>query len=305
MIDSPKKKLGAKRGTWCSILLVVSAVISGVVAIMLLRLYMGHKNTLLILTCYAWLTMLSTGLGSIPFYFFTDMSSKWVGISNAMAAGMMIAASVGMVTEGYLEDPVFTHVNGDGGSVLEIASSPAKLVAGCLLGVAFMFVVDCALGDHDFEFQHLRGATARKALLILAAMTFHSVAEGIAIGVSFASTKRNLGFVISSALGVHNVPEGLTVCLALVPKGVAPSDGTLWSIFSSFPQPFIALPVFLFVEQFVPYVSLGLGFAAGAMTTVAIKELIPEALTEISVPLAFSVFTLSGLAMGAFQIYFH
>ena len=78
------------------------------------------------------------------------------------------------------------------------------------LGVVFMFLVDWLLGDHDLEFHHLRGATARKALLILAAMTFHSVAEGIAIGVSF-SGQGNLGFVISSALGVHNVPEGLTV----------------------------------------------------------------------------------------------
>ena len=73
-----------------------------------------------------------------------------------------------------------------------------------------MFVVDRWLGDDDLQFHHLRGADARKALLILSAMTFHSVAEGIAIGVSF-STQGNLGFVISSALAVHNIPEGLTV----------------------------------------------------------------------------------------------
>ena len=188
-------------------------------------------------------------------------------ILTAMAAGMMIAASIALVVEGYLESPFSAETDG-------WKSAPVRLAAGCLvrsrnacllcpscrpiqvanlhimlqLGVAFMFLVDWALGDHDLQFHHLRGATARKALLILAAMTFHSVAEGIAIGVSF-SGEGNLGFVISSALGVHNVPEGLTVrvrnvtclnahtgrpqvCLALVPQGVAPTDGTLWSIFS-------------------------------------------------------------------------
>lgn len=285
-----------KSGTCCSTLLVVSAIISGIGALILLRLNIGDQNTLLILMCYSWLTMLSTGIGSLPFYFFTDLSSIWIGLSNAMAAGMMIAASIALVVEGYLESSFSAETDG-------WKSAPVRLTAGCVLGVAFMFLVDWALGDHDLQFHHLRGATARKALLILAAMTFHSVAEGIAIGVSF-SGQGNLGFVISSALGVHNVPEGLTVCLALVPQGVAPTDGTLWSIFSSFPQPLLAVPVFLFVENFLLVVAVGLGFAAGAMTTVAVKELIPEALEVTSKPVTFGVALLSGIAMAAFQMYF-
>ena len=32
--------------------------------------------------CYSWLTMLSTGIGSLPFYFFTDLGSIWIGLSN-------------------------------------------------------------------------------------------------------------------------------------------------------------------------------------------------------------------------------
>lgn len=291
----------ANNASRCSILLVILLAISGVAALMMLRLNIGRQNTPLLLICYSWLTMLSTGLGSLPFYFFAELSSVWIGISNAMAAGMMIAASIGLVVEGYLEDPLSSEGSADG--LLGWASGPARLAGGCLLGVAFMFCVDRALGDSSLEFHHLRGADARKALLILSAMTFHSIAEGIAIGVSF-STQGNLGFVISSALGVHNIPEGLTVCLTLVPQGVAAADGTLWSIFSSFPQPLLALPVFMFVENFLSVVTVGLGFAAGAMTAVAVKELIPEALEETSATVTWTVMLLSGAAMGAFQMYF-
>ena len=48
MINTNEDKT-PKNGTWCSTLLVVSAIISGVVALMLLRLNIGHQNTLLIL----------------------------------------------------------------------------------------------------------------------------------------------------------------------------------------------------------------------------------------------------------------
>jgi len=64
---------------------------------------------------------------------------------------------------------------------------------------------------------------------------------------------------------VHNVPEGLAVSLSLVAKGTSAWEAALWSIFSSLPQVIVAIPAFLFVEKVVTVVSIGLGFAAGAM----------------------------------------
>jgi len=46
------------------------------------------------------------------------------------------------------------------------------------------------------------------------------------------------------------------------------------AIASSLAQPIIAVPVFIFVEKFIFWESVGLGFAAGAMFWVACSELI-------------------------------
>ena len=53
-----------------------------------------------------------------------------------MAAGMMIAASIGLVVEGYLEDPLSSEGSADG--LLGWASGPARLAGGCLVRVSLM-----------------------------------------------------------------------------------------------------------------------------------------------------------------------
>jgi zinc transporter, ZIP family len=49
----------------------------------------------------------------------------------------------------------------------------------------------------------------------------------------------------------------------LVPRGVSWSRAAFWSVFSSLPQPLMAVPAFVFVETFKPLLPYGLGFAAG------------------------------------------
>jgi zinc transporter ZupT len=49
-----------------------------------------------------------------------------------------------------------------------------------------------------------------------------------------------------------------------------------WSIFSSLPQPLIAVPAFVLVTWFEPVLPLGLGLAAGAMIWMVVAELLPE-----------------------------
>jgi len=42
---------------------------------------------------YGWITALSTGLGVVPIIFCPDLSPYYIGVANAIACGMMTAAS--------------------------------------------------------------------------------------------------------------------------------------------------------------------------------------------------------------------
>jgi len=122
----------------------------------------------------------------------------------------------------------------------------------------------------------------------------------VAIGVSFGGGEA-LGLFIAVALAVHNVPEGLAISLVLVPRGVGVRRAAFWSVFSSLPQPLMAVPAFLFVAFFGPLLPIGLGFAAGAMIWMVFSELVPDALEEASHDTVAVVVALSVAAMVAFQ----
>ncbi len=94
----------------------------------------------------------------------------------------------------------------------------------------------------------------------------------------------------------------MAISLVLVPRGESVSRAAAWSVFSSLPQPLLAVPAFLFVETFQPFLPYGLGFAGGAMIWMVIAELIPDALEDA--PMISVVITLSAsmLAMLAFQV---
>lgn len=209
-----------------------------------------------------WITTISTGLGTLPFICTTNINEKWIGICNAIAGGMMISASI---------------------SLLEESFEIYKSLFGAFLGALFVFNIAKILDKYNnVKFDIFKGIEANKMLLFIAVMTFHSFAEGIAIGVSFASNSgKRLGMIITSTLAIHNIPEGLAVSLILIPQKVSLIKTCIWCIFTSLPQPFMAVIAFKASLIFSHLVSIGLGFAAGAMIYVAITELLIDAIKSI------------------------
>lgn len=234
--------------------------------------------TLLHVWYYGWITALSTGLGTLPFALFSDMNKWWLGISNACAAGMMLAASTSLVYEGIILDDT-AYVLKHGACIIP---QSVRVLLGLLGGLLFIVSTKKLLDQHEeIKVAGLDGLEARKVLLLIFVMTLHSFTEGVGIGVSFGGDKgAQLGVFISLTLAVHNVPEGLAVALVLVPKGVNKWKTALWSIFTSIPQPLMAVPAYLFVESFIPFLPVGLGFAAGAMLWVAVFELVADAVED-------------------------
>ena len=228
-------------------------------------------------------TAAATGLGALPFLLFRRPERRWLGLANALAAGFMIGASVGLAYEG-------------------AARGPGRIAVGAAAGAAFIAVSGRLLGhDRERHFGALRGADALRALLIVGVMTLHSFSEGVGVGVAFGGGEA-LGVFIAVAIAVHNVPEGLAISLVLVPRGTGVARAAGWSVFSSLPQPLMAVPAYLFVETFEPFLPVGLGFASGAMLWLVVRELLPEALHESRPAIVVGTAVASSAAMVAVQL---
>jgi zinc transporter ZupT len=232
---------------------------------------------------YAMITAVATGLGALPFLFFKDLTHKWVGVSNAIASGLMLAASFGLIYEGLNYDLWYTFY-------------------GILIGLAFIIASQYILDRYNGEFAiaDISQADSAKMLLIVGIMTLHSFTEGVSVGVSF-SGGLDLGLFITTAIAIHNIPEGLAISLVLIPRGTSPLKAAWWSVFSSLPQPLMAVPAFMFVEIFRQYLPMGLGFAGGAMIWMVFAELIPDALEDSNTSTVATTITISVALMIVFQ----
>ena len=243
-------------------------------------------NDVTLVFLYALATALATGLGALPFLFVRNVSDGFVAYANAIAAGLMLGASFGLVAEGS-------------------EYGAGQTVAGALLGVLFILGVQKALGDRDEDelvFGAVRGESARRMLLVLVVMTVHSFSEGVAVGVSFGGGI-TLATLITIAIAVHNVPEGVAITAVLRPRGISLPACAGWSVFSSLPQPLMAVPAFLFVETFRAALPYGLGFAAGAMVYMVLVELLPEAFGQGRRAGVATIASIATVGMVVFQGY--
>jgi ZIP family zinc transporter len=240
------------------------------------------ETSILAVVLGASVTAVATGLGALPFLLVRDISNWWLGVFNALAGGLMLAASHSLMVEG-------------------AALSDFRTLIGVLVGLALIVLANTMIHrQEDHDVAELAGADARKALLILGVMTAHSFAEGVGVGVSFGGGE-DLGVFITAAIAVHNIPEGLAISLVLVPRGTPIWKAAGWSIFTSLPQPLMALPAFLFVLVFEPFLPIGFGLAAGAMIWMVFAELIPDALEDVSGPTVGVAVTLAFAVLFAVQ----
>jgi ZIP family zinc transporter len=208
---------------------------------------------------------LATGLGALPFAFVPTLNPRLEGWANSVAGGMMLSASVFTLAARALAT----------GGVWPVS-------AGLLAGAGFFAITERLVRGHDWQIHDLSQADSRRAVLIVIAMFVHSIPEGVAIGVGYATGELSFGLLLGLAIAVHNIPEGAAVTLPLRAKGVPVWACAGYAVLTSVPQPVLAVPSYLLVESFRPLLPFGLGFAGGAMIFLVAAELIPDSLERCS-----------------------
>ncbi|MEQ9454898.1 MAG: ZIP family metal transporter [Phycisphaeraceae bacterium] len=256
------------------------------------------------------LACLACGLGALPLALKTIDPARHKGLGYAVAGGLMFAASVyNLILPALQMGQSPGEYQVDLGHIIPI-------LIGILLGAGFLSFTDRFLG-HEPEDAALALAASGKpekhagwggrvGLLVLIAMTVHSIPEGVAVGTGYTSDAaeltQNLGPVLALAIGIHNIPEGLAVAIPLRAAGASIWRCFWAAVLTSVPQPLAAIPAVLLAWFFQPLMPLLMGFAAGAMIFLIVLELIPHALEEEKpTPIAWA-FTLGFCAMLLVQV---
>lgn len=242
-------------------------------------------SDIIIVLIYSGITALATGLGVIPLYFTKNISVSKMSLASALASGLLLAAAFDLINEGTNSNAVLTLLGVIAGATL-VSMSRKWLDKRKTPDV----------GD-------LAKADLLQAIVIIGVMTIHSFAEGIAVGLSFGGDNLSFGSMISIVIALHNVPEGLAIGLVLIPKGVKIWKAGLWSVFSSLPQPLMAVPAFLLVLVFEPFLPFGLGLAAGAMIWMIGAEVLPDACHKTSPGSIGIALTIGVVFMMAFKLF--
>ena len=214
------------------------------------------------------------GLGAVPLAFPGLKVESRIGLGYGLAGGLMFAASV--------YNLILPGLQIQNGTDLD---QVLQLIAGILAGAGFLWAVNKGLTPK--RVQSMRWFGSRQEILIFIAMGFHSIPEGVAVGVGYASSERligmeDLGATIALAIGIHNIPEGLAVAIPMRAAGSSLIRCFLAAFLTSLPQPLAAVPAAALVWFFEPLMVPFLGFAAGAMIFLVLLELLPDALQRRS-----------------------
>jgi zinc transporter ZupT len=210
---------------------------------------------------------LATGLGAVVVFVVQSRSQKVRAFSAAVAAGMMVSASVfSLIREGI--------------DMQTVAGSPIKTVLGLFLGTLFFWGVESYFDEEDEEDSLASLGLDRASLFLFVALFIHSMPEGVAIGVGYATGELRFGIIMATAISIHNIPEGIAMSLPMRADGASFGKCFWFSVLTSVPQPVLAVPALLAFQYFQPWLPVGLGFAAGAMLYVVVSELIPDALNR-------------------------
>jgi len=257
----------------------------------------------LLATLFTWAM---TAAGAAVVFMKKTINPKFLDGMLGFAAGVMIAAS-------------FWSLLNPGIEMAEHMGQTPWLTAviGFLGGGVFMRLVDRVLphlhpGLRMNQREGIKTSWQRSTLLVLA-ITFHNIPEGLAVGVAFGAVAAGLpsatiggAIALAIGIGIQNFPEGTAVSMPLRREGISQYKSFMMGQYSGMVEPVAGVLGALFVLNMQPILPYALCFAAGAMIFVVVEELIPESqqvnahidFVTMATMAGFSVMMLLDVALG-------
>ena len=150
---------------------------------------------------------------------------------------------------------------------------------GFIFGIFIMSMIDRAIPNVNLLNGSKNGVDSarliRTGILITVALAVHNLPEGLAIGAGFEAT-HSLGAIIAMAIGIHNIPEGMGAAAPLKMGGMSNKKIVLITSMAGLATPVGTMIGMLLMRLSAAFVSLSLAFGGGAIMYVVCKELIPE-----------------------------
>lgn len=155
--------------------------------------------------------------------------------------------------------------------------------AGFLCGGALLMVGDAVLARCLSHTGSSLSERKRRCWMLITSITLHNIPEGLAVGVAFGALAFTGGdaaltgaWMLALGIGLQNFPEGAAVSLPLRREGMSRGKAFFLGQLSGIVEPIAGVLGALLavtVREVLPFM---LSFAAGAMVSVVVAELIPE-----------------------------
>jgi zinc transporter, ZIP family len=241
----------------------------------------------------ALLTGLATGLGAVPLLFIRKLPRRvYDGVLGLGAGLMLAAATLGLLAE------ALEGVRGPAGldftNLLVVSSG---FVAGVVIAMAMDRLIPHghARGhhhhlhtshegvstpgphaDHHHHPRHPPPAELRHFYFFLGAISIHRLPEGVAIGAGFAVPEDNLGWLLTFAVGLQNVCEGMVMGAPLRQGGLSALRSLLLVSATGLVMPVGAALGYSLSGVALPALPFVLALAGGTLIYVTSNEIIPE-----------------------------
>jgi ZIP family zinc transporter len=219
-------------------------------------------------------TYMVTALGASIVFFFKTINRKLLDAMMGFAAGVMIAASFWSLLSPAIE------------LSYELGNN-AWLTAAIGFSLGGLFVIGSDILLSRAEFIRRKGSSAKRVILLTAAVTLHNIPEGLAVGVAFGCVSLGIegtsifsAIMLSVGIGLQNFPEGVCVAMPLRREGASRVKSFLIGQASGIVEPIAGVLGVLCALTIRSILPLALTFSAGAMIAVVCSELIPESFKD-------------------------